>query len=326
MTFGRRVSPSIPALANRQWNDVREEFQLWAEAVSDAQDNGLPPGFSDTTPETISGDSQGSSGSESSGWAAADHAHDLNISGSVSNVTLTGSSTQGSGPGVALVDHTHVLPSNLYDHDLAWLRPTTAHVNDDEFRDASVNAAWTQTDPASPATWTENGDVISASVAGGDPAQRLHALTKTITGIAAGTEIVTAVRILCDAQQYPFAGLIFSDGSTAGAGVQVSGHVYLDSAAPGTLNFQLLRTTNFDTLGSAASSTTWAHIGPQVYLKLVYNAANSFRLEVSPDGVSWIVAIANTALTLTPTRGGLVASTNGGASAVVASFEHFRVA
>ncbi len=106
MTFGRRVPPRVPQIAHRQWNDAREELQQWGEAISDAQDNGLPPGFSDTIPETISGDSVGSAGDQGTGWAAADHSHDLDTSSTPGNVTSS-ASAQGAGPGVSLSGHTH---------------------------------------------------------------------------------------------------------------------------------------------------------------------------------------------------------------------------
>lgn len=107
-SFGRRVGSIIPRLPQRPWNDVAEELQTWIEAVSDGQDNGLPPGFGDVAATDVSGDSVPSAGTEGSGWAAADHEHDLETAGLPGNVTAA-ASTQGGGPGVSLSGHTHGL-------------------------------------------------------------------------------------------------------------------------------------------------------------------------------------------------------------------------
>jgi hypothetical protein len=111
VTFGRRVNSVIPRVVGRPFNDVSEELQTWIGEISDGQDNGLPPGFSDTNPTDVSGDSASSPGTEGSGWAAADHEHDLDTTGTPGNVTAA-ASFQGAGPGVSLSGHTHSIDND----------------------------------------------------------------------------------------------------------------------------------------------------------------------------------------------------------------------
>jgi hypothetical protein len=209
--------------------------------------------------------------------------------------------------------------------DVAAFRQAAADAHDDEFRDDSVAAAWTATDPTTTATWTESGDVISGTIAA-DPAARIHALTKTLTGVAAGDSIECAMRIMHYDEDFPMAGLIFTDGTTVGAGAQVEGCVYWDQGGTvgGSWNFQIFRTTGFNTLASNAFTPNIRIAGPYIHLRLVWVSANTFRLDASPDGVTWITVVGNQSMTLTPTRGGMFLSTYGATSSMVATFEHFR--
>lgn len=104
-SFGRRINSVIPRLPGRPWNDVAEEFQTWVDEVSDAQDNGLPPGFSDTTPSTVEIGSSGSPGDEATGWAAADHDHPVGDPGPPADVGAAAS--EGSSTTPAREDHVH---------------------------------------------------------------------------------------------------------------------------------------------------------------------------------------------------------------------------
>lgn len=75
---GRRVARRRVRLAGRVWNDVAQELQEVLDQILDSNDNGVPPGFYDTTPDAIAAGSTGDPGTESSGWAAADHEHPVN--------------------------------------------------------------------------------------------------------------------------------------------------------------------------------------------------------------------------------------------------------
>jgi len=104
----RRFSGDYVRLVGRAWEDVQQEVQELLEKLLNQVTGAIPPGFNNIGPTTIDGVTPGTPGSESSGWAAANHQHPLDVSG-VPGIAGTPASTQGAGPGVSLSGHTHNL-------------------------------------------------------------------------------------------------------------------------------------------------------------------------------------------------------------------------
>jgi hypothetical protein len=74
-------------------------------AVQDSEDDGLPAGAATTDPETIEHGATADPGDPEDGWAAVGHVHELSTEGTAQPIGIT--TSKGSGPGVAAVDHTH---------------------------------------------------------------------------------------------------------------------------------------------------------------------------------------------------------------------------
>lgn len=101
---GRRVARKRVRLAGRVWNDVAQELQEALDQLFDSNDNGIPPGFYDTTPTEVTADSPGDPGLETAGWAAADHDHPVNTA-APTNPTGAAAS-EGSGSALMRADAT----------------------------------------------------------------------------------------------------------------------------------------------------------------------------------------------------------------------------
>jgi hypothetical protein len=102
-----RLSETAPRIVGRAPADYAQELQEFLEKLLYKAIGGIPAGFNETDPTIIDGGSPSAPGSESAGWAAADHQHGLDIDGTPGNVATV--SAQGAGPGVSLIDHTHRL-------------------------------------------------------------------------------------------------------------------------------------------------------------------------------------------------------------------------
>jgi hypothetical protein len=69
MAVSRRFPPSLPELAERQWNDVRGPLYRYLRALWDGI-SGIPGGFKGTTPNPTG--AEGDPGTENASWMAAD--------------------------------------------------------------------------------------------------------------------------------------------------------------------------------------------------------------------------------------------------------------
>lgn len=75
----RRLLGYAIRIVRRTPEDYAYELQEWLESLFGQVEGGIPAGFNDLTPNPLDPNSGGSSGSESSGWAAADHVHELDL-------------------------------------------------------------------------------------------------------------------------------------------------------------------------------------------------------------------------------------------------------
>jgi hypothetical protein len=87
MAVGRRFSGKVPRLIGRVWNDVTRELEDFLKKLFDAQ-VGIPFGFMGTTPTTVEIEDSGSAGTQGSGWAAADHEHEVDIGTGTPNTVV----------------------------------------------------------------------------------------------------------------------------------------------------------------------------------------------------------------------------------------------
>lgn len=103
-TVSRRLTNTVIRLVGRSPNDYAEELQRFLEKLSKQVFGGIPAGFNEVVPEDISADDTGSAGSESSGWAAADHQHAILTD---TAVDLEDSNSEGTSASLSRADHTH---------------------------------------------------------------------------------------------------------------------------------------------------------------------------------------------------------------------------
>lgn len=103
---GRRDARPVPPELRAQ--DLRLFHYL--QDLREQGEDGIPAGFLSVTPTQVSA-APGSTGTEDVGWAAADHQHALDASGTPGDY-VDAPSAQGAGPGASLSGHTHQIPDN----------------------------------------------------------------------------------------------------------------------------------------------------------------------------------------------------------------------
>lgn len=196
----------------------------------------------------------------------------------------------------------------------------------DEFEEEAVDGAWVRVDSAGEAshlTYTESGGVLSMLHTGTDSTSEMHGLVQPIGSFGIGDTLETAILGPWGVgQDYPMCGLVLADGTTPGAGTQVICTVWYSS---GFRSIGIRHETNWnvDAGGSVdqiVGPSTW---GAWMYLRLTWDAVNSFTWAWSMDGVSWITYGAF-AVTMTPTHLGLMFSSWGASNTIGASVEYVR--
>jgi hypothetical protein len=104
LASGRRRLQHEIQLTRRAWEDVAPELQDMLNRLWEGQADGIPAGFNALLPENVEAGDSGTSGLESSGWAAADHAHPV-VTGPPAG--LANADIEGSSVGVPRLDHQH---------------------------------------------------------------------------------------------------------------------------------------------------------------------------------------------------------------------------
>lgn len=227
------------------------------------------------------------------------------------NLSMTGTVLNavggGGGSGGGLDPITSVYPS------------FTAGANDDEFDNGSFTGWTAVNDGANVPTVTETNHVASVHLPGGHAAADLAAYVKAVTPTA-GQSIETVFRGQGKAGGFHIAGLIMADGATNGAGNQV---VWYYSPQEG--KWALSTHTGYNAQGTFGPKDAQLD-GPygDMFLRLEYDAANTFKGWVSPDGVSWIDVTGAVAYTLAPTHVGFFVTTWGSAEQFVWSFRYWK--
>lgn len=75
----RRNLGQLVRLVGRRFEDVSQELQEVLQRLFAQVQGGIPGGYNSVTPEVLDPNTAGSAGSETSGWAAADHVHQLDL-------------------------------------------------------------------------------------------------------------------------------------------------------------------------------------------------------------------------------------------------------
>jgi hypothetical protein len=210
----------------------------------------------------------------------------------------------------------------------ALLHHPTPGLFDDYFDDASLSSTWSAILPTGANTLTEANDIRGVGrlsvLYSGQAASDLAGIVKPISGLAIGDYIQAGFRNFGYDANYQMAALVFSDGNTA-ASNKVA--VYFQGQG-GSQNVLVTRGGTFDTVGADIQSATANAINnanrlDELHVRFTWQASNSFRVQVSPDGISWIQRLSDTARTITPTHAGLGWTMWGGANNSITSFSYF---
>ncbi len=197
----------------------------------------------------------------------------------------------------------------------------TAHAADDFFDDDD-HTAWTQVNIAGTFTPIEARGLLSLK-SSGDTASDLNGMVKSIDSLEAPVTIETAVRVHgSGATGAGNAAIGFTDGTIGSSAVALT-RIW---AAASQTRFDAGTLTAFDSAGTNYMTRGVAYITTHLFLRCIWKSANTFRIMISPDGVSWDdIAGVNISRTITPTHFGLFVSNYGQGDAAIASYEYFRV-
>lgn len=206
--------------------------------------------------------------------------------------------------------------------DRRWTLPGSWTLIDD-FADAALDGAWVRVDgtgaPVGNVTWSEAAGVLSLRHTGADSAAAFHALMRPISGaLAVGDAFITALQLFGNPTgYYTIGGIMLANGITHGAGSQVLTLSFCQS--PGQNN-NVRSFTGYNSQVAEASVNV-TPFGVLTFVRLVYVATNTWRMDTSPDGVQWIKG-ATITYTMTPTHVGLHTSSWGGTIESVTNY-HF---
>ena len=202
----------------------------------------------------------------------------------------------------------------------------TSNAADDFFDDASLDAAWTTLTVTGGQTITELYDRLSVRITTGQTSSDLNAVIKSKTpsiGDVIETRVAATQVNTGGTNDLLMTGLVMADGNTSTSNcVVMMAHRSNLNGRWGWITTS--RDGTFTNASVGSINTEWHHPGDQIYLRLEYDASNSFKLFMSPDGISWH-ALGTEAATLTPTHVGLIWSSWGdSANGQIVSYDYFR--
>ncbi len=209
----------------------------------------------------------------------------------------------------------------------------TPNADDDFFDDASVSGDWTELTVTGSQTITEKYGRLSVNLTGSISISDFNALLRAVSpSVGDVVETRVGAMLVSEAEDFIFTGVCFSDGVIAGS------NVALFSAFKRTTDtardaekwgwFLSTRDGTFTAANSDAAAADDPIMAPHdgIYLRLEYDATNSYKAFVSGDGITWLqVGGAFTSPSFTPTYAGLVWSNWGhAADLTVVTFDYFR--
>jgi hypothetical protein len=202
--------------------------------------------------------------------------------------------------------------------DIIYKAPVP-HASDDEFNDGVLSPSWTYVNGGGgpTITWTEQGDALSCKFINTNAAIILGQLKPISIGI--GGYIQTAIKLMMSSNN-PRAVLLFSNGTSAASSCVAMSTQLFSSTTPYSLHKGSGPITNV-TFG--AGTSVIFPFSP-VHMRFTWQAANTWRSEWSPDGISWeSQATGDLAATLAPTHMGFGVAVNASFPQVI-SFDYFR--
>jgi len=290
------------------------KLQLWLENATKS-----------SVSSTLGGDS-------SEPKAASDHTHDVVLTMKKENeVTMTGDIMLAAGENVSLTQDTINKKITIAAtvgsggiKDYKWNIPD-GDTSIDEFNDDSLDEDWIRVDKSGGSgrvIWGESGEILSCFNHGGDSSSELHALLLPVgTEIAVGEAIETCLTVFgTNVTNYTMGGLILTDGTVFGSGNQVFTLNYMSTTAGITHNTRLH--TGFDTQVSTGTAFLSSYLR-DIYVRLRRVTTDTWRCEVSPNGIHWF-GCATVSKTFTPTHMGILSSSWGTSLDTVVSYEYFR--
>ena len=252
-----------------------------------------------------------------------------NVSTAVTQIDFQGAgvtATSGSGEVVVTIPG----GSGTAPKDRRW-SVGSSETSIDEFNDDSLDAAWVRVDGTGAAsgncTWVEGADVLSLKHEGGDTAAAVHGLVRPLSGLggapSVGDAYVTCLTLFGQVGvSYVMGGIILSDGTTHGSGNQVFGLFYSETGTS-RQDSETRHHTNWTTAGGV-STTLYTTGMVRTFARLVKLASDTWRTDVSPDGVQWLTGLGTVTKVITPTHVGLLASSWGTSTKGVTSYEFLR--
>lgn len=191
---------------------------------------------------------------------------------------------------------------------------------EDTYWSGSDAAAMTTVTVTGTQTITERVGQLSVLYSGQDT-QDYNCLLKAHT-FSTGDAFAVPVRSMAEAvtNQVAATGIIFTDGTTAAANA-ITGALQQTGAE--AIPRRILRAGTLTAMASVlgTSDLRLASGYPWAWLRLTYVASNSFALDVSCDGVSWVSAGETAqAFTLTPTHVGVTWSKDASSEDAAATF------
>lgn len=224
-------------------------------------------------------------------------------------------------------------------NDRRW-KVGSGEVTIDEFSDGSIDGAWVMAAhasiPALPSLarprYVEDADVLSVKygpetgVGGSGTADgataRHHALVRPLSSIggslAVGDGIITAFTPLSRANaSHRMSGLIFSTTDASGAGNQLYCRYW-----SGNVGIRSLTNWGGDT--SVGTDVNGWLTGIFHYQRMVRLSATTWRYDISPDGVSWVLGTTASTWAFEPTHVGFAESNWNTATVSVTAYEFIR--
>lgn len=186
-----------------------------------------------------------------------------------------------------------------------YQNPPTSGLIDD-FSDASISG-WTLVRDEARTLWSEAYGALHASrntAVPGAGTRDAEAYVRTIS-LAIG-DYVEAAFDHTMLGNYHFVGICLSDGAVWGAGAQVMAWMHGNGSPSSTENVRLQHYTSWNSYGADGTSfTSVPSAYDPTYVRLKYEAANTWGMYWSRDGVAWRTIQTNFARTLTPTHVGV---------------------
>lgn len=183
--------------------------------------------------------------------------------------------------------------------------------------DGSQVAGMTQVTVTGSETLTEKTSVLSVLFSG-QSGSDYNCLLASHT-FSVGDSFAVPIRLYYGSAGIAVAGVIFTDGTTSAANA-VAAHLQKHNTENHTRTY-----TRHGTLTSMSTVSTQHNIRvehmPWMWMRLTYQASNTFRKELSPDGISWTTAgISDVSKTMTPTHFGVCWSVEGQSGEAINTF------